>query len=290
MSRIVLVLAVVAALLGCKKKRTKEEPPAVDFRSDWKSLIEIRDAMCSCNNAACTETVLARKTKWTTELATRSYKPSDVQIKDVQRITDEITNCMIGAVRGDRDVAADPPPPPAKPTKPAAPTAPVTVDQLIALARSYAPNAHPQLVIASIDANYVDAEGKLEEPDGGLTVHLGAAGPTDDPKRRVGAPAKPRPAPPSECAKLVWTQVTGWTSEPFQCLEAQRPFGLCTVTEIWKRAIAKGAPADAVATVQLREVTPTTPRRWVFTVLDEPRKISIQHFFPDDCEPALEKQ
>ena len=56
------------------------------------------------------------------------------------------------------------------------------------------------------------------------------------------------------------------------------------------RAIAKGTPADAVAIVQLGEATSTTPRRWVCTLVDEPRKISIQHFFPDDCELSLEKQ
>lgn len=280
-----VIVTIGAMVGGCKKEAPA---PKYEFRSDWKLLIEIRNAMCACKDKACASASLGRLTKWSAEIATRSYKPSAVQMKDADRMTTEINNCMVKAMRTvDVDEAATPASPPqAKPTVPVAATLPVTVDQLIALARDYAPTEHPQLVISSIDATFVDAEGKLDEETGALTVILGPAIPSDDPKRRVGAPAKPRPAVPSECTKLLWAQASGWKSERHACVEARRPFPRCAVTEIWKRAIAKGAPGDAVATLQLREAT---PRQWVFAIVDEPRKVSIKHSLPDDCELALEK-
>lgn len=285
MIRIAIVLALVAVLGGCKKK--EPDAPAIDFRADWKTLIDLRDGMCRCTDRVCAGDALDRFTKWSGTGAKRDYKPSDTQIKDMDRVKQELNNCMVKAMARVETSQPGPPPPPPKPTQPAAAKQPITIDQLIALARDFAPIAHPQLVIASIDATYVDAEGALDEQEGALTIILGTAAPTDDPKRRVGAPVKPRLAAPTECKKLVWTLAAGWTTEPYGCIEARRPFPLCAVTEIWKRAIAKGAPADAVAVVQLRE---ETPRRWVFTIVDEPRKINIQHFLPDDCELALEKQ
>ncbi len=279
MNRLLIVLAVLALLGGCKKK--EEAPPVDDFRSDWKSLIEIRDAMCACKVETCAEAALARKTKWSTLVTTRSYKPSASQTKDLERISTEINNCMIKAMSGNVDAVSSPP---QKPTVPATPTGPATVDQLIANARAFAPTVNPQLVVSWIDALYVDAEGKLDE-DGELVLLLGPANASDDdPKRRIGAPVKKGPPPPTECMRLGWK--AGWTSVEYACTEAGRDFGRCSVAEIWKRAIAKGAPAEGVAMVQLRE---EKPRRWIFTILDAPRNISIQHFFPDDCELALEK-
>lgn len=283
MKRVVTMFATVVALSGCKKQAPEPEP--IDFRSDWKSLIEHRDRMCACKDRVCSEDALARMTTWSTRGERRSYKPSDNQTRDMDRIKLETSNCMIKTMRSVGDAAA-PTPPPDKPTLPEAPTGPATADQLIALARGFAPVLHPQLVISWIDALYIDAEGKLDE-DGELIVLLGPANASDDdPKRRIGAPVKKGPPPPTDCVKLTWKK-GGWSSETSGCVDAGRDFARCTVAEIWKRAIEKGAPAEAVAMVQLRE---EKPRRWVFTILDAPRKISIQHFLPDDCELALEKQ
>lgn len=285
MTRITLVLAFVVALAGCKKEKPA---PKYEFRSDWKLLIEIRNAMCACKDPKCSSAVLARKTKWSAEIATRSYKPSAVQLADADKMIAEIDTCMTKALRGEVEVVAPAKPAvPAKSAVPAAAPALATVEQLIALARDFAPSQHPQLVVASIDATFVDAEGKLDDQTGSLSIVLGSALPADDPGRRVGAPPKPRPAPPSECSKLTWTQSLGWDSKAHACIEASRPFPRCPVTEVWKRAIAKGAPADAVATLSLREAT---PRVWQFTIVDEPRKVKIEHPLPDDCELAVEKQ
>jgi len=285
MTRIVIVLALVAGLGGCKKKQP--DPPAIDFRSDWKTLLDLRDGMCRCKDRVCAEDALDRLKTWSTTGAKRDYKPTDTQIKDMDRVRQELNNCMVKAMATSVDVAAPAPPPPEKPTLPATPSGTATVDQLIALARGFAPVMHPQLVISSIDAVYVDAEGKLDEEDGELGILLGPANASDDdPKRRIGAPVKKGPPPPTECLKLTWKR-GGWSSAPSGCIDAGRDFGRCSVMEIWKRAIAKGAPIEAIATVQLRE---EKPRRWVFTIVDEPRKINIQHVLPDDCELALEKQ
>ncbi len=284
--RVSIVIAVVVALLGgCKKTTSKEDEPVVDFRTDWKTLLDLREVMCRCTDSACAETTMARLTRWRSTGAKRDYRPSDAQTTDIHRITQEINDCMSTAMR---TVDVPPPPPPApsaKPTLPPTPAGAATVDELIALARGFAPVLHPQLVISSIDAVYVDADGKLDEEDGELGLLLGPANATDDPKRRIGAPAKKGPPPPTECFKLTWKR--GWSSAPSGCIEAGRDFGRCSISEVWNRAIAKGAPAEAVATIQLRE---EKPRRWTFTILDAPRKISVQHFFPDDCELTLERQ
>lgn len=282
MTRTAIVLALVAGLGGCKKK--EPDAPEIDFRADWKTLIDLRDMMCRCTDRGCAEDALNRLNKWSTTGARRNYTPTGPQLWDMDRIKHQLHTCMEKAVATKVDVAP-PAPPPQKPTLPATPSGTATVDQLIALARGFAPVMHPQLVISSIDAVYVDAEGKLDEEDGELGILLGPANTSDDdPKRRIGAPVKKGPPPPTECLKLTWKR--GWSSAPSGCIDAGRDFGRCSIVENWKRAIAKGAPAEAVATVQLREAK---PRRWTFTILDEPRKISIQHFFPDDCELALEK-
>ena len=285
MTRIAIMLAFVALLGSCKKNKSAEEDPIVDFRTDWKTLLDLREVMCRCTDAVCAKTTLARLTTWQSTGAKRDYTPSDVQTKDMAGVTQEINSCMITAMRA---VDAPPPPPPAPPAKPTLPPTPsgaATVDELISLARGFAPVLHPQLVISSIDAVYVDADGKLDEEDGELGLLLGPANATDDPKRRIGAPAKKGPPPPSECFKLTWKR--GWSSAPSACIEAGRDFGRCSISEVWKRAIAKGAPAEAVATMQLRE---EKPRRWTFTILDAPRKISVEHSFPDDCALTLERQ
>ncbi|MBA3457432.1 MAG: hypothetical protein H0T42_30405 [Deltaproteobacteria bacterium] len=293
MNRIAIVFAFVVVLVGCKEEKPT---PKYEFRADWKLLIEIRNAMCACKDQACASAVLARKTKWSAEIATRDYKPSPVQIKDADNMSKEIDACMAKAMRGVTEPipsgsastapSGKPTPSPTKAALPAAAPTPATVDQLLALARDFAPTEHAQLAIASIDAEYVDVDGKLDDDNGSLTVILGTAAPTDDPNRRVGAPAKPRPTPPSTCTKLIWKQASGWVSEPYGCIEAQRPFPRCQLAEIWKRALAKAVPKDGLAVIQLREAT---PRQWVFTMVDEPRKLNIQHSLPDDCELKLEK-
>ncbi len=281
MNRIAVVLALFAVHGGCKEK---DEEPVVDFRTDWKTLLDLRDRMCSCTDKVCTDATLSRLQTWESAGAKRNYTPSGAQTADMNRLGTELASCMTEAIRS-VDVVA-PSPAPQKPALPASPPGTATVDELIALARGFAPVMHPQLVISSIDAVYVDAEGKLEEEDGELGILLGPANASeDDPKRRVGAPVKKGPPPPTECLKLTWKR--GWSSAPSDCIGAGRDFGRCSISEIWKRAIAKGAPTEAVATIQLRE---EKLRRWTFTILDAPRKISIQHFFPDDCELALEKQ
>ena len=122
---------------------------------------------------------------------------------------------------------------PAKPQIPAAAPLTATVGELLSLAREFASIEDPPMVIAAVEAHYVDADGKLDAEAGELSIVLGtAAQPADDPKRRTGA------------------------------------------------------PADAVAVVQISE---GLERRWLFSINDEPRNVKIQHLFADDCALAVEK-
>jgi hypothetical protein len=66
----------------------------------------------------------------------------------------------------------------------------------------------------------------------------------------------------------------------------------CTVREVWKRAIAKGAPPQALAQLHLEviDILIEAPRQvWKFTIEDAPRNIHISEEIADDCEPIVEK-
>jgi len=290
MTRATLTVAVVLSLVGCKKERPPPPPPPIPntaFDSTLRTMRAFRDDMCRCTDKACAAAVLERTNTWTKEAdktVANAPKLSGAQQGDLRAVSDAFTACMIKRMA----VTDGPAPPPVKPTVPEAASPEVTVDQLLARAREFARATHPQLVIASVDAVYVDAEGKLDEDEGKLTLVLGAmARAADDPRRRTGLPVKAPPVPPTGCQQLVWTRATGWNAEAVgSCIEALPPFPRCPITEIWKRAIAKNAPSDAVAVMQLRE---EPPRRWIFTIVDEPRKINIQHNLPDDCELTVEK-
>jgi len=285
--RAALVIALVAAG-GCKKKEKAEV--ADGFNEVFRELTELCDEMCECQSSACANAVFAKLQPAIESGERRAPNRTAAQSKGYLRVAEQLATCMTRAM-------SPPPPPPSTPvpTKPPGPgplpeepTAPVTVEKLIANARRWARTTDERLDVVDVEVFYIDDTLVLDPDNGRVTIELGPApvGPTDDPKRRTGAPVKAPSTAPLQCAEVSWTPSGHWKYEQrSRCLVAERPLPRCTVAEIWKRALAKGAPADALAVLVLRE---TGRRAWLFKITDEPRNVSFLQSFPDDCEVVVE--
>jgi hypothetical protein len=57
----------------------------------------------------------------------------------------------------------------------------------------------------------------------------------------------------------------------------------CTVIQIWQRALADGAPANAVA-----KISTIGGIGWTFAIDDAPRDVHFSRSYDDDCAPAAE--
>ncbi len=301
MIRAALVLLLVASG-GCKKKANK----ANDFDSVFRTMRQVRDDVCKCKDQACARAVMTRMSEWVQRASTDNAKPPEptsTQRKEMTVVSEDLSKCLtklmapneaspLDAPRTDAPSVVDAPPPidapPPRGKLPEPVPAPVTVDALLASARTWARGEHDQLRIADLNVRYIDASGALDPDSGYVTIELGRAPMVvDDPKRRTGVPVKQPPEQPTSCMKLDWTPARGWFGGyGWACGEAELPFPRCSVETIWKRAIALGAPADAVARLYLRE---GKPRRWAFTITDEPRGVKIRHYIDDDCEMTVEK-
>ncbi len=288
MNRIAIVLATLTALGGCKKKSGSE------FAEPLAKMSEFADMMCKCLDKACADAVQERMTKWATDAAAKDEwsktKPDEATMKKMTELGEKYAGCMNKAFGPSPEPAPEEPAPPPAPSKPALPAAvpsPATVEALLASARTWARGEHDQLHIVQLDLAYVGADGVVDPDFGKVTVQLGRVAQTaDDPKRRTGAPVLPAASQPTTCMELLWT-AKGWTKQALStCWSAVAPFPRCPVTTLWKRAIDKGAPADALAVLTLRE---STNRRWTFVINDEPRKVAISQSFDDDCELIVEK-
>jgi len=289
-----VVVVVIIALAGCKKS-SPDEPAAV-----LAKMKEFASAMCACVNQACADHVQETMTRWSIDMAKKSgndERPSEAWIKEMTEAGQKYAECMTKVMSATAPVAPpDPPAPPAapsptKPDLPAAAPSPATVDQLLALARDWAGHKDDTLRVVHLAVHYVDAEGNVDDEDGEIEIELGtSAQAAGGSKRRLGAPVKAAPPQAATCHTLHWTRKDGWwiteTTSLTRCRDASPPFPRCAVPVIWKRAIANGAPAEALAVLRLEEVT---PRQWSFSITDQPRGIDIQHRFADDCDVAVEK-
>lgn len=290
MTRIVFVLAFLAALGGCKKQSSTSSSSRGGIAAALAKMGEFAHSMCQCTDKACADAVQERMTKWATDAANNDewskQKPDEATMKKMTEVGQKYAECMTTAMAPPPE---PPPPPPApeKPPNPAAVPAPATVDALFASARTWARGEHDQLRIVSLDLYYVGADGVVDPNFGKVSIELGGASQiADDPKRRTGAPVVPAASQPTTCMEVSWT-AKGWTKSTLgACRDASAAFPRCPVTAVWKRAIDNGAPADALAVLRLRE---GAKRKWSFSISDEPRKIEINHSFDDDCELAVEK-
>ena len=282
MNRIVIVLAVVSLLGGCKKSSHNVGPTLA-------RMSEFADMMCACKDKACADQVQEGMTKWATDLAAKGGAGEKLDAATVKKMTElgeKYAACMTTAMARNAKPKL-PPPAPKQPTLPAAVASPATIDAVVTNARIWARGEHDQLHIVHLFVAYVGADGVVDPAHGKVTVELGRVSQrADDPKRRTGAPVTSAVSQPTRCTELSWT-AQGWNRLTLEeCRDAAAPFPRCTVPTIWKRAIDKGAPADALAVLSLSE---STTRQWNFSIIDDLRKVAISYGFDDNCELMVEK-
>jgi hypothetical protein len=212
-----------------------------------------KDMMCGCKDPACADKV------------TQGYLHfwDGVKLtKELDTLQRQITECAMKAQLPDPKL----PLPPANPS----------IEAVIAAATAW--QVDHQHEFAEVHASYVDASGQLDAQHGNVSVYF-IRPPIDDPHRKTGAPVAPSGGP---CESALW-QAGGWRVFGVECetfVASHVPN--CTVVEIWKRAIADGAPTDALAVITFAR------DGWIFDITDDPRNVHIRHTYPDNCERALE--
>ncbi|MFN0253640.1 MAG: hypothetical protein ACKV2T_42625 [Kofleriaceae bacterium] len=162
------------------------------------------------------------------------------------------------------------------------PTTSVPIHELLAYAKGKAPGQTP----VQVTIDYVRPDGMIDPAYGVVEVAFGSASadraPADDPNRPTGAPVTTpaKPPPPTTCSRLIWRAGT-WSSARLSC--GTKVFEVrCTVPIIWERAIAKGAPRDAVAKLSISMFARSAPQ-WTFRIEDSVRGVSFRDTFDDDC-------
>jgi len=264
---ILVALLMLFAPAGCKRKQKAEGD---------STLVEYRDALCSCADMACIDKV---NESFVPRLSPPKFQsgPDDLPIiKQAQEcITNLSTIAGASATVGSGSGSAA--------TKPALP-AKREADALINAARAW--QKHPKLAVSEIRISYVDPTGLLDGEFGVMRVAFGASQtPVDDPKRKTGAPVKVDDTKPATCPTL-FLDAGGWSQSDSFCPDVASYIPRCSVIDIWKRAIKAGAPKDALAVITF---TNSEKPAWSFEITDAPRDVNISNAFPDDCERTLEK-
>lgn len=244
--------------------------------------------VCACVDKACADKVQEDLTAWSVEMVKSSSikdaKPTEDQMKRMADVGTTYGECMAKLLEVPTKGPALALSPPSKvPPR----TAQTDADSLFRGLREWARVARPQHQLVELSIWYVDAKGELDPTHGKLFARFGRATPiADDPKRRTGTPVT-QTTTPSDCFGISWDHAHGWTNEPIPCAPAFEVSVACSVREIWKRAIADGAPADAVATVTVK--TSTKVPSWGFWITDEARDVNIAQELKDDCPLVVEQ-
>lgn len=289
-------LAIVLGLTASCKPEVEERPvaPSLAVRA-VAELRAIKDATCACRDAACLEAVAQRLTAWSggpgAEL-TNSPIPDRKQSAELPALWHELQACMasvtsaLAAAPPDAGVESDAPP--VLRGVPAKVAAPYPADALLRAAREWLATAHPKLVPAQATLAYVDRDGNLDAEHGRFELQVGyVSEKVDDPRRKTGAPVVAAERP-SSCPKIVW-QAGAWDVRSWSCREVLPHVPRCPAANVWSRAIAKGAPADALAVITLEYRDRSAPPRWAFAISDDLRGVKIRHAFDDDCPLAVEQ-
>ena len=171
------------------------------------------------------------------------------------------------------------------------PTGPVKADALIKQAR----DNRKDLGVSRIDAKYVRSDGVMDPTYGDLTINMieepaTPPPPPDDPNRPTGAPVPEPPvaATAPDCDDLHWSATSGWAPPQETYMKMCLAIGMhgrlqCTVIQIWQRAIADGAPANALA-----KVNAIGGIGWTFRIDDDPRDVHFYQTYDDTCAAAAE--
>ncbi len=173
-------------------------------------------------------------------------------------------------------------------------TGPVAADRLV---QALAQHGGRRLQLESATLSYVREDGSMDPAYGrfeAMLISPAAPEPADDPKRPLGAPAPAAPAVVNrECLSLSWAPGTGLaTAQPSFCMGmfASAPVRIrCSVSALWARAIADGAPRGALASLSMRAgIDAGGGQLWQFHIDDAPRGVSFRRSYPDDCAPIVE--
>lgn len=146
----------------------------------------------------------------------------------------------------------------------------------------------PELGLTDIDVLYVRKDGTLDPTYGSLRIVLALSdapdGVVDDPARPTGAPI-PEPTAVEQkrtsCPTLTFAKGV-WSVQASGCRKAKRFLEPCSITGLWTRALAAGAPADAVATLRATIALDF----WTFRIVDKVRKVEFQKYLHDCAPPA----
>jgi hypothetical protein len=133
----------------------------------------------------------------------------------------------------------------------------------------------------------IDASGVF--PDGHADLTVVDNGDLDyrfiSPSRLKRDPSKPIGAKQDRrCMFRVELTKDGATSAPingFDCNEKLIGPPKCTFAQVWKKALAKKAPSNAVGTLGYRTTPTTGDAVWYFDI-DDP-DVKFSEMFPDDC-------
>lgn len=308
MTRIAIILALVVAAGGCKKK-----PRGTTIEQTMAKMDEFATAMCKCTNKPCSDVVQEAMTRWSVDEAAKAQDretPSPEAMKKMTEIGQKYAECMTKAM-GPTDPAPafpgplpppmPPDPPPGPPIKVSTPADRPSIGTLIAEARGHAHADQEDLAIHILRARYVAADGTLDPKYGELTISFGnrmplPPGVVDDPDRPTGAPIPDPVVPPppkrddnAECPNAVWGSTTGWRWGKRSCMAMSELKPRCTTPEVWKRAMQiKGVPTRAVAILELVR-NQDASQSWEFSIRDELRKVDVTTRIPDTCEPVAEQ-
>ena len=129
-------------------------------------------------------------------------------------------------------------------------TNPVTADELTRLATAWLAEKHPTLITDQISVVGVRADGTLDPTKGGYWYAPGVVWPDDKPTldlHHYGGRA-----PFGICKPLTWTAARGWRLDYDASCADITGSPTCTVSAIWRRAIADGEPDTRLAKVTYR--------------------------------------
>jgi type II secretory pathway pseudopilin PulG len=163
------------------------------------------------------------------------------------------------------------------------------VQEYLAEAIADAKQQWPDAELMKITADYVDSYGRaqLDVSDGRLSYWFRSPARATPPPApaRIGMPAPSR-TQPCQLRERIYKRDTSLTRDTQTdsspgCGESQpQPLG-CTIPQIWQRAIAKGAPASALASITLR--TEYGKRVWKLEIDDATHAHDFHATFDDDC-------
>lgn len=272
-------IALVLLAPACKKKGASAGEAIARFS-------EFTDRVCACKDRACTERVTEDMTKWSMDMQ-RSHRDAKPTADEMKRMTD------LGQRYGEcvaRFSSSESSAPFVGGGAVPATTEKITnADRLIKVTYDNL-GAH---AVSRLRLSYVRADGTIDDTYGKALVDLGTPkppDPADDPNRPIGAPVITRDPIQQDftarCPVYSWEHGQRTTAETSCVMSDQglaRP--KCSVVEIWKRAIDKGAPKQGLAVMELRG---GKPQSWHFSIDDDPRNIHFSLDVEDTCEPTLE--